>query len=262
MSEPLDDTMDLAAYLAEGGKLTAPENAPPRYRAELLRLMATFVDSEMAGASGFADVVNEAPGIEGRIAAARIVLEKYAHAKRVLVLMGQFGADVARYAESHPWTERMPRTADIGAARHGRDMRLNVFHYPLEGWVDAVAMNVLMGRATVIQLEEFVHGSYQPLAETFRDILPVERRHAELGEEGLRRIVEGAVDPGGRDAAQASVDYWSPRVAASFGSGESRRFDALKRFGLRRRPNADLLAEWREDVAERLKGMGLELPLA
>lgn len=254
-TDPAADPMDLAAYIAEGGKLTAPENAPPRYRAELLRLMATFVDSEMAGAAGFADVVNEAPGIEARIAASRIVLEKHAHAARVLRLMAGFGADASRYAESHPWTARLPREADIGAARHGEDMRLNVFHYPLEGWVDAVAMNVLMGRATVIQLEEFAEGSYQPLAEALREILPRETRHAGLGEEGLRRIVER----GGRDEAQASIAYWTPRVAASFGTGESRRLDLLRRFGLRRRSNETLLARWREDVGARLAPLDLTL---
>ena len=30
----------LSSYLAGGGKLSAPENAPARYRGELMRLMA------------------------------------------------------------------------------------------------------------------------------------------------------------------------------------------------------------------------------
>ena len=143
----MPDTMTLEDYVAGGGLLTAPANATPRYRGELLRLMATFVDSELAGAAGFADTINDAPGIKERIAAARIVLEKTDHAGRVLDVMGSFGADVARYAAHHPWAERLPRDADIGAARHGRDMRLSVFHYPLQGWIDAVTMNVLMGLA-------------------------------------------------------------------------------------------------------------------
>lgn len=249
-------SMDLEAYLAEGGKLTVPENAPARYRAELMRLMATFVDSEMAGAAGFADVVNEAPGIEARIAASRIVLEKHAHAARVLKIMSEFGADARRYAQSHPWAARLPREADIGASRHGEDMRLAVFHYPLAGWVDAVTMNVLMGRATTIQLDELVAVSYQPLAEAFRAILPVETRHAELGEEGLARIVAG----GGGPEAQDSIDYWTPRVAASFGTGVSGRFETHERFGLRHRPNAELLARWRDEAATRLAPLGLTLP--
>lgn len=249
-----DESMEIGDYLAEGGKLSAPENAPPRYRAELLRIMATFVDSEMAGASGFADVINTAPGIEARIAAARITAEKFAHAGRVLTVMGDFGVDVGRYAEHLPWADRLPRDADIGATRHGGDMRLNVFHYPFTGWVDAVVMNVLMGRATVIQLSEAADGSYQPLADAYRDILPSETHHAELGEDGLKRIV--AAGDGAR--AQASVDYWAPRVAASFGGLDSGRFEALRRFGLRHRTNAALHDCWRAEIAERLQPLGLQ----
>ena len=53
----------LLSYVAGGGKLSAPDNAPPRYRAELLRLMAVFINSELAGATGFADCINLAPGV-------------------------------------------------------------------------------------------------------------------------------------------------------------------------------------------------------
>ena len=69
-----DESMSLEAYLAEGGVLSSPENAPSRYRAELLRLMATFIDSSLAGAAGFADTINDSPGLTERIAACRIVL--------------------------------------------------------------------------------------------------------------------------------------------------------------------------------------------
>lgn len=254
MSEAVADTMPLDAYLAQGGKLTTPENAPPRYRGELMRMMATFVDSELAGAAGFADTVNAGPGIKERIAASRIVMEKLDHAERVLAIMGEFGADTSRYANHHPWTARVARESDLGAARHGGDMRLSVFHYPLEGWTDAVAMNVLMGAATVIQLGELEGVSYQPLAEAFRAILPRERRHFELGIEGLRKL---AVDPARRAEIGASLAYWRPRVAASFGSAEAAGFETQPRFGLRRTPNAELRARWETEVARLLGGLGL-----
>ena len=61
--------MTIEDYLAQGGKLTSPGNVPARYRGELLRLMASFVDSELAGAAGFADTINDAPGITADIAA-------------------------------------------------------------------------------------------------------------------------------------------------------------------------------------------------
>lgn len=250
----MSDTMNIEDYLAQGGVLTSPGNVPPRYRGELMRLMATFVDSELAGSAGFADTINAAPGIKQRIAAARIVLEKADHAERVLAIMGEFGADTARYAVHHPWAARVSRDADIGATRQGGDMRLSVFHYPLKGWVDAVVMNVLMGKAVGVQLEEFSRVSYGPLAEVFREIAPREARHAELGLEGLTQIV---ATEEGRAQAHAAVAYWRPRVAASFGAVNSSRFETLKRFGLRHTPNSELLARWNADIDATFAGLGL-----
>ena len=250
----MTETMAIEDYLAQGGMLSSPTNVPARYRGELLRLMASFVDSELAGSAGFADVINEAPGIKERIAAASIVQEKADHAGRVLALMGDFGADTQRYATHHPWAARVPRNTDLGAARQGGDMRLSVFHYPLTGWVDAVAMNLLMGCAGVIQLGELARVSYQPLAEAFRSILPRETRHTELAEDGMKRIVSGEE---GRIAAQASIDYWRPRVVESFGTAGSLRYATLARFGLRHQPNEILLAQWEVEIASRLDALGL-----
>jgi 1,2-phenylacetyl-CoA epoxidase catalytic subunit len=247
--------MEVETYLAEGGVLTSPANAPPRYRGELMRWMASFVDSELAGSAGFADLINAAPGLKERIAAARIVLEKTDHAERVLKIMGEFGADMARYAVHRPWAARVARDAELGAQRFGGDMRLSVFHYPLQGWIDAVAFNVVMGTAGVVQLEEFARVSYAPLAEVLRGILPRERRHAELGFEGLRKIV---ATEEGRAAAEASLAYWRPRVAESFGLAGSSRFATLQRFGLRHSRNEDLLAEWRARVKAVLGDLGLD----
>lgn len=250
------EDMPLSDYLAQGGKLTSPANVPPRYRAELLKIMASFVDSSLAGAAGFADLINSGPGIKERIAAARIVLEKTDNADRVLRIMGEFGADTARYANHHPWTARLDRDADVTAMRGEHDMRLSVLNYPIEGWADAVVMNLLMGRAVVVQLDEMTQVSYQPLAEVFRTILPVEEHHAELAREGLDRLRETQ----DKAALQASVNYWWPRVAASFGSTTSQKFDALKSTGLRHMPNVELRARWETETDRVLNGLGLTSP--
>ncbi|MDQ2093144.1 Phenylacetic acid catabolic protein [Rhodalgimonas zhirmunskyi] len=245
--------MSIEDYLSQGGVLSSPGNVPPRYRAELLKLMATFVDSNLAGAAGFADVINAGPGIKERIAAAKIVLEKTDNADKVLKIMGDFGVDERRYANSHPWAARLERSADIGARRSEHDMRLAVFNYPLEGWSDTVVMNLLMGTAVVVQLEDMAQVSYQPLAEAFRAILPVETRHAELALEGLERLTS----EGQGAALQESVAYWWPRVAASFGKGDAERFAALKAMGLRHAQSDAQLADWEARAAARLETVGL-----
>jgi ring-1,2-phenylacetyl-CoA epoxidase subunit PaaA len=244
--------MTLSDYLAAGGRLTSPGNVPPRYRAELLKLMATFVDSNLAGAAGFADAINLAPGIKARGAAALIVAEKLANADRVLTLMGEFGADTDRYVQQHPWDTRLERDADIGATRIEQDMRLAVFNYPFAGWADSVVMNLLMGTAVVTQLEELRQVSYQPLAEAFREILKVEGHHARLAEDGVAVLVEQGED------LQPNVDYWIPRVAASFGIGDAGRLEQLKAMGLRQTDNAALKAEWEGRIRPILDGFGLK----
>ena len=251
----MSDAMPIKEYLAQGGVLTSPDNVPPRYRGELLRLMASFVDSELAGSAGFANAINDAPGIKERIAASRIVLEKADHAGQVLAIMGSFGADTARYAVHHPWSARGARDTQPSAERHEGDMRLSVFQYPLQGWTDAVVMNVVMGLAVGVQLGELSRVSYAPLAEAFRAIAPREARHAELGLEGLAKIAASAE---GRAAAQASIDYWRPRVAASFGRAESARFARLRAFGLRHATNEALLTDWQQALRARLAALDLK----
>ncbi|WP_149140086.1 Phenylacetic acid catabolic protein [Gemmobacter caeruleus] len=250
----MSDTMNIEDYLAQGGILTAPGNVPARYRGELMRLMGSFVDSELAGSAGFAAAINFAPGIKERISASRITLEKADHAERVLEVMGSFGTDTARYQGQHDWAARVARDADLGAARQAGDMRLSVFHYPITGWTDAVAMNVLMGLATGVQMTELTRISYAPLAEVFREIAPREARHAELGLEGLERI---AATDAGRAEAGAAIAYWRPRVAATFGVAGSARHDTLRKFGLRHSPNEALLSRWEALVAEKLAPLGL-----
>lgn len=249
----MSEEMSIESYLAKGGVLSNPHNVPPRYRAELLKLMTSFVDSELAGAAGFADVINLGPGIKSRIAAAKIVLEKTNHADKVLKIMAEFGVDAERYASHHPWIARLDRDAPVGTQRHEQDMRLAVFNYPLTTWADAVVMNLLMGRAVGVQLADFQMVSYQPLAEAFRSIAPVEARHAELAEEGLVALIAET------DAAelQASVDYWWPRVTASFGSATSDRTEALKAMGLRRSSPEEMRTRWEAEAAGVLKQIGL-----
>ncbi|WP_374646348.1 Phenylacetic acid catabolic protein [Tabrizicola sp.] len=250
----MTQTMNIEDYLAQGGVLTSPGNVPARYRGELMRLMSSFVDSELAASAGFAASINFAPGIKERIAASRITLEKADHAERVLAVMADFGTDTARYQRQHDWAARLPREADFGSTRTGGDMRLSVFHYPITGWTDAVVMNVLMGLATGVQMTELTRVSYAPLAEVFREIAPREARHAALGIEGLDRLV---ATEEGKAEAKAAVAYWRPRVAVTFGIANSARYETQARFGLRHATNETLHARWDALVAETLGPIGL-----
>jgi 1,2-phenylacetyl-CoA epoxidase catalytic subunit len=120
-------------------------------------------------------------------------------------------------------------------------------------------MNTLMGCATVIYLKEGLGCSYQPLADAYAEILPVEARHARLGENGVRQLLADGYD---RAAVQASVDYWYPRIVSSFGRVSSAHFEAYRRYGLRQRSNEELCSSWQSEAGRILTGLGLAVPQA
>ena len=249
------DDRKLTAHLAAGGKVTETDDLSPRYRGELVRLMASFVDSALAGAAGLVEQINHAPGLSERSAAARMVSEKFDHARAVLTLMERFGVNPDLYVREHPWPARLDRDIDLGNRRVGGDKRLNVFHYPIAGWTDCAAFTMLMGEASAVQLEELCACSYAPLGRVMAGVIVTrEQEHARLGLEDLTRAIERA---GSTAQAQASVNYWRLRVAATFGRLDSERFDLYRQYGLRQHSNAALVQEWEQRITPALAALTL-----
>lgn len=119
-------------------------------------------------------------------------------------------------------------------------------------------MNLLMGQAVMVQLDDFVKLSYQPLAEAFRALAPREERHMQLAFEGVARLREtGTPDR----VLQESVDYWWPRVAVSFGAPDEARMQRLRQWGLRHADGDAMRADWEERAAGALAELGLARPV-
>ncbi len=250
------DDKTLIARISTGDKIQRGEELPSGYRSELMRLMVVFVDSQLAGAAGFADMINHGPGLRERRTAAQIVADRFDHAEKVLELLKDFNVEPRLYVASHSWAARLDRYVDLGTRRIGGDKRLNVFHYPLEGWVDALVLNVLMGTASSTQLSELRQASYAPLAEVMADIVKCEQAHARLGETGL----QDAINHTGTGAAQAAVDYWYPRVAATFGRADSEHNARFQQYGLIKHSNDQRLTAWEGQVNDVLSRLGLAVP--
>jgi ring-1,2-phenylacetyl-CoA epoxidase subunit PaaA len=63
-----------------------------------------------------------------------------------------------------------------------------------------------------------------------------------------------------RTDAQASVNYWYPRVADTFGSSTSDHFAQHRKYGLRQRGREELTAQWQSLVHPMLSRFGLSVP--
>ena len=246
----------LLERIASGEKIQRGEQLPAPYRSELLRLMTVFVDSQLAGAAGFAEIINQGPGLKERRTAASIVADRFDRAEQMLDLMRDFGINSRLYVTSHPWAARLDRAIDLDNRRVGGDKRLNVFHYPIEGWIDGLILNTLMGIASAIQLSDLRNTSYAPLATIMQSIVESERSHADMGEIGLNY----ALRFNSKAKAQVAVDYWYPRVLATFGRGDSEHSQKLIEYRLLEGNCCQRTQRWQQEIKQLLQRSGLTQP--
>lgn len=235
----------------------SPLDFPQRARDEMSKLMIRLTDSELAAAAAFAEVINDGPGIRERISAARIVMEKTRNAEKLMAVLAQFRPLPLRYTTAHSWTEWLDRDAGLDARRPDHDMRLIALHYPINGWVDAVVMHVLLGTAGLIQIEDLSNTRYKTMHNVLRDILAIEQRHNIQAREGLTKLLAC----GERDAVEASLGYWWPRISASFGRAGAEKFKLLRQFGLRLRPDMAQRKTWEAEMGQYLARMHLTVPV-
>src|SRR5690625_7637768 len=85
-----------------------------------------------------------------------------------MTVMSTCRTESSRYEQQHDWAARIGRNETLADSQGQADMRLPVFYYPLQSWVDAVVMNVLQGLAAQVQLAELAQVSYTPFAESIR----------------------------------------------------------------------------------------------
>ena len=78
------------------------------------------------------------------------------------------------------------------------------------------------------------------------------RRLAQMG----HKVATNYRDEGRAKAVQ-SVQYWLPRVEASFGQSASKRYETQARFGLRHTENDAMRKDWAGRVREALAPLGL-----
>ena len=172
--------------------------------------------------------------------------------------MEQFGANTAQYVGAHPWASRLDRSVNLGHAAHGR--RHAPQRLPLP--------DQRLGRFSGDELPDGAgHGGAARRADA--RLLPASCRC--FGEHPARRE-DATRSSASRDCrrrwsrghdrtdAQASVNYWYPRVADTFGSSTSDHFAQHRKYGLRERGREELLAQWQGLVHPMLSRFGLSVP--
>lgn len=252
-----EDDIKLLKQIEAGGSITTLSASSKTYRKLVTSILFQFADSQLAGASGFADSINIGPTLQDRVELSGAVHEKLVTARRVYDLLEELGINLDRYFSSHSWESRAGRFAYLGFKRASADKRLNALMYPLQSWADVAVFMFLMATMTCLQLKDFRQSSFGPWAELSAEILDCEKGHAELGKKWLAEI---SPDARQHAFAQVAVDYWYDHVADSFGPHDSEGNKLHRQFRLKSVRNDKALLAWRQEVEVTCSSLNLSVP--
>lgn len=243
----------LIQHIATKKQVTAQE-ATPGYRQAVIKIVQTFVDTGLASAAGLLQSLPQARQIQERIQFLKIVQEKYEHAQLLLNILEDFGKNAEIHSRAHVWGGRLDRDIELGAESFGSDERLNPLHYPTEGWIDQLVLISLIDAAIPIQAQELLQCSYKPLEDAMKVIVYAQLKHGATAMGALQPLVEEY-----QSAVQASVDYWFPRVLATFDRFSAEEFKTFRDYNLRFHKNEELAVNWKEYAKNLLGKLGLNI---
>lgn len=215
---------------------------PAEYQALLKRVLAIQADCEIGGPHLYVrNILPAAPTKLDQLIVARTAAEEADHYRKVARLAGDVGVDVS-YLLSRPNRERY----------------VNAFRGEITTWEDFAVFGFLIDRVGRYQLEEFLGGSYAPLARILPDIITEELAHIEYGQNKTAEFA--AAGGASTEKIQEAVSAWYPKALDMFGSSNSPRSERYRAWGIKRRTNSQARQEYMREVDPLIKAMGLTVP--
>ncbi len=218
---------------------------PGEYRNQLRRLIVTQADTEPASVEQQRLLGQTAPSLYDMRNLFQVNVEEGRHLwAMVYLLHGFFGRDGREEAEA------------LLARRSGdpdKPRILEAFNSPIDNWVSFYMFTMFTDRDGKYQLLALAESGFEPLARTTRFMLTEEAHHMFVGETGVRRIIQRAIEimkenPGcdvrkmggiDFDTIQRYINFWysisldlfggeiSSNAADFFGAGlKGRAFEA------------------------------------
>ncbi|GAB4469217.1 MAG: hypothetical protein OHK0044_11080 [Burkholderiaceae bacterium] len=211
---------------------------PAEYRAAVEKIVVSHAVNELAGAQAFDEpAIALAPTPYAKYLTCRVAMEEYHHHVRFRQLAEEIGIDPARIQSRKP---------------------LSIFAFPLRTWAQFCVIKLLADYAEILQVEDLLQCSFHPLRNLGRITMPEEKFHAQFGRDFCGELCR---TDEGRTQVQAAIDAYYPQLPAFFGSSRSKNNEAFRRFGLKRRTNDEMRADFVARAQRLVEGeLGLKLP--
>jgi ring-1,2-phenylacetyl-CoA epoxidase subunit PaaA len=217
------------------------KDQPEEYREALEKIVISHAINELYGAQVFDEpAVAYAPTPYAKWLTCRVAMEEYGHHVHFFQLGRKMG--VAEEKMIPGKTAKKP---------------LSIFEYPLKNWEEFVAIKLLGDLAEILQVEDLLHCSFHPLRNLARQTMPEERFHAQFG---LDFGAELVATPDGKQRLQTAVNTVFPVMPAFFGRAKSRNNEIFRRWGIKKRSNEDMRADYMGRARDAAGKLGLTLP--
>src|SRR5262249_43422224 len=120
---------------------------------------------------------------------------------------------------------------------------LSIFEFPLKTWEEFCVIKLLADLAEILQVEDLLHCTFQPLRNLARMTMPEERFHAQFGKDLCTDMCK---TEDGRQKIQAAIDNYFPYLPAFFGRAKSRNNARYRHWGIKQRSNEEMRADYVE----------------
>ncbi len=222
------------------------EELDGRAAAALLQWGLSLADTKHRIGIRTSEWVNGGPALEAAVGASAMTQDELGHARSLYAILKDFpGVPPGIGAEN-----------DLEA----RDDYYcpHQLHDPWPSWLDVIAVNVLLDRATTIAVAATRDSAYGPLKGRTAKILQEEEFHRIFGDSWLAKLSRMGPDIRGR--LQASLDHFWGTAVAWFGPDDDDTVMALYNQGILNAPPAQMRQSWLDEVTPLLQKHGLTIP--
>jgi ring-1,2-phenylacetyl-CoA epoxidase subunit PaaA len=214
---------------------------PEEYRLACEKLVISHAINELYGGRTFDEpAVAFAPTPYAKWLTCRVAMEEYGHHVRFFELGREMGIPEEKMLPEK--TSKKP---------------LSIFEFPLKSWEEFVAIKLVVDLAEILQVEDLLHCTFQPLRNLARMTMPEERFHAQFGLDFGAELVK---TQDGKARLQAAVDDIFPQVPSFFGRAKSKNNEMYRKWGIKLRTNEEMAADYIKRGAEAIQKLGLSVP--
>ncbi|SVB34452.1 uncharacterized protein METZ01_LOCUS187306, partial [marine metagenome] len=212
---------------------------PEEFQMAVRKIVISHAVNELYGAQVFDEpAIALAPDPYAKWLTCRVAMEEYGHHVRFRDLGTELGIELEAMT---PETKKP----------------LSIFQFPLKTWAEFCVIKLLADLGEILQVEDLLQCSFHPLRKLARMTMPEERFHAEFGKKFCSELCQTKK---GKREVQDAIDRYFPMLPSFFGKPQSRNNEIFRKWGIKKRKNEEMRADYLVQAEEVVKDLGLRLP--